>query len=205
MPHSTFIFFAFGVIIGVLYFFNNNIMIIVDSPTWIPFKFLVNVNAYFHRKSRFFLDFFSYLCIIIIIALAFNYYLIELIYKDVKDIEYNTLINLLKIYENKIAAFLFSFYLMLLIYRDNINAIKLNFNILIISRSSFAIIIMGNIISNTVYLKMLGRTGITISDLYTIIIFVSSYLLLIGIGVVCHVLYEQPFRSIYKKYLTKNK
>lgn len=205
-PHSLFVTYFIGIIIGVIFYINNNSQVLVCELTYIPLKFLKNVNIFLNRKPLWALTLSSYILIFFAVLISCNFEIIQSIYaystEGVVKIPFDFFLNIVYIFEHKIFIFFISLYLILLIHRHNHSNKDQFFRFIAISRSSYCIILSCEFISNLLYMKSLAYENKFFSpNLFKILFFLfGNFLLTCLIGIFMQISFETPFRILIKKY-----
>ena len=207
-PQSLFVPYFLGVIVGILYFLNNNIMLLLDKNAYFPFEFFVKLNAFFHRRSNVLLHMLSYISILCMLIISANYAIIVKFYPSTivanshLNIKFDWFLNFLYLYEHKIFSIVVAFYLLLRIYIQNHTRKKIFLmNILIISRCSCAIILICDFVAHFIYLKIGGRLEQMNNGFFMAIFSISSFMLSCSIGVFLQICFEMPIRIFLIKYV----
>ncbi len=212
-PHSLFVPYFFGIIVGIIYFVNNYTEVLLHEATYLPFKFFSSINVFLHRRSVMTLKIFSYLFIILAVLVSFNFNLIVYLYsngeqwnnENVFQVKFDVFLNIIYLYEHKIFVMFIGFYLILLIHRMNHDEDSSFFFFLPISRSTYCILLSSDLVSGLIYMKILSWTK-EYTNTITICTFgVSAFLLTIIIGIAMHITLESPFRFVLKKFFSKEK
>jgi hypothetical protein len=207
-PHSLFVTYFLGIIIGVIFFINIKTQVLVDDSVYIPFEFFKKVNIYLNKKPVWVLTIWSYIFIFFAILISCNFEIIKALYKNNTDetfeVPFDILLNIIYIFEHKIFIIFIGLYVILFIHRQNHSDKKEFFTFIAISRSSYCIILASEFISNLLYMKILAYENINITlNLLKILLFLfGNFLLSSFIGIFMQISFETPLRILIKKSKT---
>jgi hypothetical protein len=208
-PHSLFVSYFFGSMIGIIYFINNYTLVLVEEKVYLPFKFFSRINIFLHKRNVYMMRIFSYVFIILAITVSFNFELIKRIYPVEANnsygdkrisLKWDLLLNFIFIYEQKLFIMFIGLYLILLIHRDNHESKDSNFfDMLVLSRSSYCILLLSDLNSDLVYMKILAWCRVFNNIFFIILFLFANFLLNSLFGVIAHISFETPFRIMIKK------
>jgi hypothetical protein len=204
-----------GVFTGLVYFYYNDIIssnpISTEEERYIPFGFTFNIMKFFDQSGKFLHKIYFIISIIGQVLISMSYYFYIKLFSQAGeishnfDIEVNDTIKFFYIYERKIFLFFFVLMILILLLYPKVTSLKhfVQSTLFIpFSRINFACLCILDTCVYLFYSAFNIEIFLNLQNLFLISVGLTVYIS--TLGTILWMLFELPFRIIYKNIVKKD-